>query len=262
VKIVLTIRGRDLRNALVAANCSRAIAELLHEGHFVVLVHDADVHHADDVDMSHEVTCSQRGLTSNELGDHNHKLIAVAADLNTKLAGLLGGAGVPAFGLCGTDANIVRLRRYSSNGSKNANGYEIAQIDASWLDLIVRNGGVPIMASVALGLDGHYHSLNADRMASICAVSWKADTLIFLTASDGVHNSDGSVMRWLDIEEMDKIIKSQINQDICSSLHACREALNNGICRVRFLPLDQIGNLAVFYFTKIEAGTEVISSSY
>lgn len=259
--MILKIRGCDLRNALVAANCSRAIAKLLREGHFIVLVHDADDQCAEDVDTSREVACSQRGIPSNEFGNHNRKLIAQAFDLNKKLAGLFGCAGVPAFGLCGADANIVRLRCCPSNDSKNGNGYEIAQIDASWLDRIARNGGVPILASVTLGLDGQYHSLNADRMASTCAISWKADTLIFLTASDGVHNPDGSVIRWLDLEKMDKVFIGQINQDISSSLLACREALNNGIYRVRFFPLDQIGSLPLFYFTRIEAGTEVIASS-
>ena len=42
-------------------------------------------------------------------------------------------------------------------------------------------GGIPVLSSLALGSDGEYYNINADQMASACAVACRADTLIFLT---------------------------------------------------------------------------------
>ena len=58
-------------------------------------------------------------------------------------------------------------------------------------------GAVPVLSSLALGFDGQYYNINADEMASACAVAAHADALVFLTDVPGVRGADGEVMRWL-----------------------------------------------------------------
>jgi acetylglutamate kinase len=41
-------------------------------------------------------------------------------------------------------------------------------------------------------------------------------------------------------------------------LEACTQALKRGVGRVRILPASQAEVLPLFYFTKIECGTEVL----
>ena len=57
-----------------------------------------------------------------------------------------------------------------------------------------------MLSSVALGSDGEYYNINADQMASACAVACHADTLIFLTDVPGVKDAEGVVMPWLNIK--------------------------------------------------------------
>jgi acetylglutamate kinase len=41
-------------------------------------------------------------------------------------------------------------------------------------------------------------------------------------------------------------------------LEACTQALKSGVGRVRILPAAEVEVLPLFYFTKIECGTEVL----
>ena len=44
--------------------------------------------------------------------------------------------------------------------------------------------------------------MNADAMASACAIACGAHALIYLTDVDGVKDADGAVMRWLDVSSI------------------------------------------------------------
>jgi len=136
---------------------------------------------------------------------------------------------------------------------------EIASADPRWVEAIWSEGGVPVMAPVTLGADGEYYNVNADEMASACAVACKANALIFLTDVPGVKNAEGSVIPWLNTKQIDELISSTvISGGMLPKLDACRRALQRGVGRVRILPASQVEVLPEFYFAKVEHGTEVL----
>jgi acetylglutamate kinase len=116
------------------------------------------------------------------------------------------------------------------------------------------------MSSVALGSDGEYYNINADQMASACAVACDADALIFLTDVAGVRNAEGVVIPRLNIREVAALIEhSVVTGGMLPKLEACSQAIKKGVGRVRILPAAQAEILPQFYFTKLEYGTEVTS---
>ena len=112
---------------------------------------------------------------------------------------------------------------------------------------------------MALGGDGQYYNVNADQMASACAVACHANALIFLTDVPGVKGADGLVIRWLKLNHASELAQQSV---ICGGmlpkLEACRQALLKGVHRVRILPVAEVERLPQFYFTKIDSGTEVL----
>jgi hypothetical protein len=44
-------------------------------------------------------------------------------------------------------------------------------------------------------------------------------------------------------------------------LKACKHALEHGVRRVRILPVSSIESLQLFYFSRIEHGTEVVKAT-
>jgi acetylglutamate kinase len=101
--------------------------------------------------------------------------------------------------------------------------------------------------------------VNADSVASACAVAWKADALIFLTDVPGVKGADGDVIRWLDIKNIDAMVQeSVISGGMLPKLAACTLALKKGVGRVRILPASSVEALPGFFTHRIDCGTEVI----
>jgi acetylglutamate kinase len=176
-----------------------------------------------------------------------------------KLVATIASAGLAAVGLCGGDGKAFRARKKFVNGRDLGFVGEIASADPRWVEAIWERGGVPVMAPVTLGADGEYYNVNADEMASACAIACKANALIFLTDVPGVKNAEGSVIPWLNTRQIDELISSTvISGGMLPKLDACRRALQRGVGRVRILPAAQVEVLPEFYFAKVEHGTEVL----
>ncbi len=118
-----------------------------------------------------------------------------------------------------------------------------------------------MLSSLALGSDGEYYNVNADQMASACAIACRADTLIFLTDVPGVRGADGAVIPWLTMKDVPMLIADAVvGGGMLPKLEACSNALRRGVGRVRILPAAQADVLPQFYFQKLEYGTEVIGA--
>jgi len=135
---------------------------------------------------------------------------------------------------------------------------EIVSSDPRWLEAIWAMRAVPVLSSLALGFDGEYYNINADQMASACAVACDADALIFLTDVAGVKDAEGNVIPWLNVREVAALVEhSIVAGGMLPKLEACSQAIKKGVGRARILPAAQAEMLPQFYFTKLEYGTEV-----
>jgi|SRR5580765_4193464 acetylglutamate kinase len=265
MKLVIRISNTDLAGAAESPEFARAIAQLLAEKHLIVIVHGRNralLQPFPEIDRLSEAVPEQL-LIASKLQDL--ELMAVSK-LNKTFVAMLGTMGIPSFGLCGGDGNLVRTWRrtakYPPSVAKQTYEIEVASVNPFWLDVIAKSGGLPVLANVALGPDRQYHSVSADQLSAECAIAWKADALVFLTREEGIKNQDGHVMRWLDAKKVvDPLFSSALPSNLLSKLNACSHVLKHGVKRARILPLSRSESLACFYFSRIEFGTEVILGS-
>jgi acetylglutamate kinase len=181
-----------------------------------------------------------------------------AGTVNKGLVAALGALGQPAVGMTGGDGLLFRARKKRTAPDLGFVG-EIAASDARWIDAIWNLHGVPVIAPIALGFDGEYYNVNGDEMAAACAVACHADALVFLTDVTGVKGADGNVLRWLSIDQIAEMAKNAIiSGGMLPKLGACREALLNGVKRVRILPAAAAGSLPDLCSSRVSHGTEVM----
>jgi acetylglutamate kinase len=174
------------------------------------------------------------------------------------LVAALGALGQPAVGMTGGDGLLFRARKKRTVPDLGFVG-EIAASDPRWIDAIWKLNGIPVIAPIALGFDGEYYNVNGDEMASACAVACHADALVFLTDVPGVKGADGNVLRWLSIDQIAEMAKNAIiSGGMLPKLGACREALLNGVKRVRILPAAAAGSLPDLCSSRVAHGTEVM----
>jgi acetylglutamate kinase len=261
VKIVLKIGGAALEDKSRLRKCARAIVELAQDGHHVAVVHGGGSALTRTLKLLGKESDFVNGLRITDAETRDVALMVLSGIVNKSLVAAIVAAGSSAVGLCGADGMAFRARKKQNSSCDLGFVGEICYAEPRWIEGIWGVGGIPVLSSVALGSDGEYYNINADQMASACAVACHADTLIFLTDVDGVKNAEGVVMPWLNTKDVAALIAaSVIGGGMLPKLEACSDALHKGVGRVRILPAAQVEILPQFYFTKLGYGTEVIGA--
>ncbi|HXA85834.1 MAG TPA: acetylglutamate kinase [Candidatus Dormibacteraeota bacterium] len=257
MKIVVKLGGVTLDNPELLHRAAQAIKQLASE-HQVAVVHGGGTALTRILTQVGKTSEFIDGLRVTDAETRDFAVMVLAGHMNKKLVAALGSIQQPAMGLCGGDGMAFRARKKTPNGHDLGYVGEISSVDPRWIETIWQQGSVPVISSVALGHDGQYYNVNADQMASACAVACHAHALIFLTDVSGVKDADGLVIRWLNLDRASELTQqSVIFGGMLPKLEACKQALLQGVNRVRILPAAEVEILPEFYFSKIEFGTEV-----
>ena len=261
MKIIVKVGGVALEDKTTLHKCAHAVVDLARDGHKVAVVHGGGSTLTRTLALLGKKSDFVNGLRITDAETRDVALMVLAGMVNKGVVAAIVAAGNPAIGLCGGDGMSFRARKKHTEGYDLGFVGEICSVEPRWMEAIWNEGGIPVISSLALGSDGEYYNVNADQMASACAIACHADTLIFLTDVPGVKDADGSVMPWLKIKDVAMMVKeSVIAGGMLPKLEACGSALKKGVARVRILPAAQAEILAQFYFTKLECGTEVIGA--
>lgn len=258
MKFVVKLGGATLENPEVLHQCARAIADLVKDGHNVAVVHGGGVQLTRTLKQLGKQSEFVAGLRVTDAETRDAALMVLGGRVNKSLVASLGAHGQPAVGLSGGDGLIFRARKKRTAPDLGFVG-EIVASDPRWLEAIWKMGSVPVISSMALGFDGEYYNVNADEMAAACAAACRADALVFLTDVPGVRGANGEVMRWLSVDQIATLTRDEvISGGMLPKLSACREALLQGVKRVRILPAEAASALPDLCTSRIAHGTEVL----
>ena len=259
MKLVIKIGGAALDDKELVSTFAKTIPSLCREGHQLVIVHGGGAALTRTLKQLGCQSAFINGLRVTDTQTRDVALMVLAGQLNKQLVAAIGEAGQPAIGICGGDLRMV----LASKTKQSDLGYvgEVGFVDASWIERLWTAGVVPVISSIALGFDGEYYNVNADQMASACAVACGAHALIYLTDVAGVKDADGSVIRWLDVDAIAPMVEAfTVTGGMLPKLQACTAALRKGVTRVRILPATRAEVLPRFFTQPIDCGTEVIAS--
>jgi acetylglutamate kinase len=255
---VVKLGGASIENKALLHACGKAIAELVRDGNQVALVHGGGKQLTETLKQMGKESQFISGLRVTDAETRDAALMVLAGRVNKSLVAALRSHSISAMGLAGGDGNVFRARKKKTVPDLGFVG-EIAATDPLWLEAIWKMDAVPVISSIALGFDGEYYNINADEMASACAICTKADALVFLTDVPGVKGADGQVMRWLSLKQVPELERqSVVSGGMLPKLNACKEALLHGVKRVRILPAEAAHLLPDLIATKVEDGTEVM----
>ena len=259
MKVVIKIGGAALEDKTTLHKCAQAVVQLAQDGHKVAVVHGGGTALTRTLKLLGKKSDFIDGLRITDAETRDVALMVLAGIVNKSLVAAIALAGQPAVGLCGGDGGVFRARKKQNTAHDLGYVGEICFSEPRWIRAIWTEGGIPVLSSVALGGDGEYYNVNADQMAAACAIACQADALIFLTDVPGVKQADGTVMPRLNTKDVAGLIEgSVVSGGMLPKLEACLQALKRGVGRVRILPASQADKLPLFYFTKIECGTEVL----
>jgi acetylglutamate kinase len=179
-----------------------------------------------------------------------------AGSVNASLVTAFRAAGAQPVGLSGLDAGLVDAEILDP---------ELGQVgkpvhsDARLIEVLTREGYLPIVACVAGDAKGAIYNVNADQMAVACAASFGAAKLLFLTDVDGVRDASGGVRPVLTTREAEALIREGVaTGGMQAKLDAAMEALRRGVGEVLIAPGAQAG-IVGSVLKQDQVGTRLIS---
>lgn len=154
-------------------------------------------------------------------------LKVLAGSVNQELVAAFIAAGARAVGLSGVDACLTEAETMSPE--LGAVG-RVTRVNPELLELLTSRGYVPVVACVAGDRQGRIYNVNADQMASACAVAYGVERLVFLTDVPGVLGADRQLLPLLSAAEGEHLIRIGVaTGGMQAKLNAAIDAVRKGV---------------------------------
>lgn len=189
-------------------------------------------------------------------------IMALNGTVNTALLAACRAAGLPALGLSGIDAGLVRASVRPPVPLDYGEVGDIVSVDTSVIERLLDAGFLPVVSPLAATDDGRVLNLNADTVAAALASALGAEKLVFLTDTAGLLEDpkDGlSTVSYVDLEGLDAMERGgAFEGGIRPKVQAARAALGGGVRRVHLVGHAHVRALLMEVFTNEGSGTLIV----
>lgn len=190
--------------------------------------------------------------------------MVLVGQVNSDVVSLINAHGPFAVGLSGEDAQLFTAERRDAmvGGEAVDVGFvgDVVDVRPAILHALLDEGKVPVVATVARGIDGELYNVNADTAASALAVAVGAEKLVVLTDVEGLYadwpNSD-DVISEIDEQALEKLLPS-LSSGMLPKMEACLRAVHGGVPRAHILDGRVPHTILLELFTDEGVGTMVI----
>jgi len=186
--------------------------------------------------------------------------MVLAGKTNKNIVTHLNNAGGNAVGLCGKDGKLIVAEKETAKGDLGFVG-RVVKINPELVTTLTDAGFIPVISSIAMGLDGQSYNVNADTVAGKLAAALGASKLIMMTDVQGLYRDFAdktSLISELSCDEaLEMIAKDQISHGMIPKVEACTIALKGGVERAHIIDGREPHSILLELFTDQGTGTMV-----
>ena len=199
--------------------------------------------------------------------------MVLVGQVNSDVVSLINAHGPFAVGLSGEDAQLLTAERRDAvvDGRPVDIGLvgEVVDVQPQILHALLDEAKVPVVATVARGLDGQLYNVNADTAAAALAVALEAEKLVVLTDVEGLyadwpasHVGDvqpgaAEVISEIAADELEQLVP-ELASGMVPKMEACLAAVRGGVPRAHVLDGRVAHSLLLELFTDEGVGTMVV----
>jgi acetylglutamate kinase len=163
-----------------------------------------------------------------------------------------------AVGLCGIDADLLRVKRIEGNGKDLGLVGTVTSVNTAYLSMLMDNGFMPVVAPIGVDSSWRVYNINADLAASAIASALKAEKLVYLSDVEGVV-ADSRLVHSMDENEGRRFIETGIiNNGMIPKIESAFDALNAGVRKVHMIDGRVKHSILLEIFTDEGVGTELV----
>jgi acetylglutamate kinase len=194
--------------------------------------------------------------------------MVLTGQVNRDVVGLINRHGPFAMGMSGEDANLFTASRRHAmvDGTPVDIGLvgEIDEVDPGAVRVLLTDGRVPVVSSVARGAGGEVYNVNADTAAAALAVALGAAKLVVLTDVEGLYADwspgDGQprdVISLLTATGLEQLLPT-LTSGMIPKMEACLRAVRGGVPQAHVLDGRLPHSVLLEIFTDSGIGTMVV----
>ncbi len=235
---VVKVSGNELSDERFLSALAEALKEIRAE-HPVVLVHGggkdiAELHHR--LGVQYEIV---EGLRATSAEGIRLVEMALSGVVNTRLVRTLVHHGIPAQGISGVDAGLIRVTPRQVSGRSLGFVGKIHRVDPKPLERMLKSGILPVVSPVSLGPEGESYNVNADEAAQAIAAALSAQTLVFLTNVSGILDGNGRILQQVEAEQVESLIsEGVISGGMIPKARSAAAAVKAGVSTVLITDLE------------------------
>ncbi|MBI3592108.1 MAG: acetylglutamate kinase [Nitrospirae bacterium] len=187
--------------------------------------------------------------------------------INKEIVALINSHGGKAVGLSGKDGGLIKAKKKVVKKATDTGDDEIidlglvGEVDSvapEILNSLERDGFIPVIAPIGVGVNGEAFNINADYVASAIASALKAEKLILLTDVPGIKDKNDNVISSVNKKEIKKLTDDgTVSGGMLPKVQACTRAIDGGVKKTHIVDGRIPHCLLLEIFTKEGIGTEI-----
>jgi acetylglutamate kinase len=210
-----------------------------------------------------------RRVTSDEALDA--AVMTMNGAINTAFLSAFRAADVPAAGVSGVDAAMIRVKKrpprsMDVDGVSTLVDYgrvgDVVSVDPALLNSLLQADIVPVVSPLCADDAGQVLNVNADTVAAVLAIRLNAEKLFFLTDTAGLLerlDDPRTLVSYVDLAGLDALqARGCIGGGMMPKIAASRDALVRGVGRIHMVGWKVRSGLLREVFTNEGAGTLIV----
>lgn len=184
--------------------------------------------------------------------------MVLAGKLNKEIVNLINRNDGNAVGLSGVDNMLLRAEKLSDGGIDLGFVGTVTSVNVPFLELILKNGMMPVIAPVGVGKDGRVFNINADLAAGTIASALNAEKLVYLSDIEGIVVNNRRISTLTEKEAGHLIEQGAIFGGMIPKVQSAFKTLNAGVSKVHIVDGRIKHSLLLEIFTDEGIGTQMI----
>jgi len=230
----------------------------------VVVVHGGGPEINEALDKVGKVSRFVEGLRYTDEETMEIVQMVLCGKINKNLVDKMGRMGGRALGLCGLDGGMFKAKQLRlADGTDLGLVGDITEVDPRPVVDALEHGYVPIVATVAQGIDGpSAYNINADTAASKLASALKATKLILLTDVRGLlrdPKDDTTLISKVKVSEVARLVSEGIvSGGMIPKIDCCVESVRQGVADALILDGRVPHSILIEMLTDKGAGSMIL----
>ena len=256
---VIKYGGAAMRDEHLKVSFAQDVTILRKIGINIIIVHGGG---KDITDLASALNISTRFVDGQRYTDEKMVevvLMVLAGKLNKEIVNLINTNGGNAVGLCGMDNGLLKARRITEKDLGLVGNVNF--VNTGFLNLLLSNGMMPVVAPLAVGEDNKILNINADLAAGAIATALKAEKLVYLSDIEGVLVDKKLVSSLMHAESESLIERGAIHSGMIPKVRSAFATLDAGVNKVHIIDGRIKHSLLLEIFTDEGVGTQMIHQS-